>query len=163
GFCCVAARLRAQLWTTLWMLLLSGVHVSVCTAPASGVRYRDPRHRWVMRHGGEGSAEVSDHQAELGFVWEQVVEELSAGTLPPPGPAPGGTGTGMSGLTSFAPGVGAGAAKPSHDGGGTTTSTAEDRPAATSGTSAASTTSGTEPRADESAGDSEDEVDEERE
>ncbi|TQM81952.1 chromosomal replication initiator protein [Saccharothrix saharensis] len=32
---------------------------------------------------GEGSAEVSDHQADLGLVWEQVVQELAASTLSP--------------------------------------------------------------------------------
>ena len=33
--------------------------------------------------GGEGSAEVSEQQVDLGLVWEQVVQELAASTLSP--------------------------------------------------------------------------------
>lgn len=36
-----------------------------------------------MRERGEGSTAVSDHQADLGRVWEEVVQELSSGTLSP--------------------------------------------------------------------------------
>jgi chromosomal replication initiator protein len=39
----------------------------------------------VRGHGqrGEGNAAVSDHQTDLGRVWEEVVQELSSGTLSP--------------------------------------------------------------------------------
>jgi chromosomal replication initiator protein len=170
---------------------------------------------------------VSDHQAELGFVWEQVVEELSAGTLsplqrawmrvtrpiglldgtallaapsefakdaiervlrepitaalsrrldrpvslavkvdsvesmPPPAPSTAATGTGMSGLPNFAPGIGTGATAPGHDGSG---------PAArpTNGTGPtpedpAGRAPGTDAPAEEGGAETEDEVDEERE
>ncbi len=42
------------------------------------------RRRWTVTEQGqrgEGNSQVSDHQANLGLVWEQVLEELSSGTL----------------------------------------------------------------------------------
>jgi chromosomal replication initiator protein len=41
---------------------------------------RVSRHRCLR---GEGNPQLSDHQSNLGLVWEQVVQELSDGTLSP--------------------------------------------------------------------------------
>ncbi|GDY30937.1 chromosomal replication initiator protein DnaA [Gandjariella thermophila] len=167
---------------------------------------------------------MSDHQAELGFVWEQVVEELSAGTLsplqrawmrvtrpiglldgtallaapsefakdaiervlrepitaalsrrldrpvslavkvdsieslPPPTPSPAATGTGMSGLPNFAPGVGPGAAAPGHDG-----SSQPTRATGTGETAGTAPTTSAPAEENAGSGETEDEVDEERE
>src|SRR3954451_7959482 len=63
--------------------------------PVPRVSTREARHgatrhggeSWGMcscaRRRGEGSRQVSDHQLNLGVVWEQVVRQLSAGTLSP--------------------------------------------------------------------------------
>jgi chromosomal replication initiator protein len=42
-----------------------------------------PTSRWVGADEGRGARKVSEHQINLGLVWEQVVRELSAGTLSP--------------------------------------------------------------------------------
>jgi chromosomal replication initiator protein len=60
------APFSAQLWITLWMPLFS---VSTCGVLDSG--------------GGEGSAEVSNQQVDLGLVWAEVVQELATSHLSP--------------------------------------------------------------------------------
>ncbi|PWK90696.1 chromosomal replication initiator protein [Lentzea atacamensis] len=60
------APFSAQLWITLWMPLFS---VSTCGVLGSG--------------GGEGSAEVSNQQVDLGLVWAEVVQELATSHLSP--------------------------------------------------------------------------------
>jgi chromosomal replication initiator protein len=57
--------IRAQLWTTLWTPRLSVTLLS------------------DVPDEGRGNPQLSDHQSNLGLVWEQVVQELSDGTLSP--------------------------------------------------------------------------------
>ena len=77
-----------KLWTTLWTPVSSGVHGGWPRRPAPDETARtdtvgSPARESGARERGEGSTAVSDHQADLGRVWEEVVQELSSGTLSP--------------------------------------------------------------------------------